>query len=434
MLFQIVLAVVAAAVLFSGKALYTSGRLPFSIRRRRASELNNAASDPISSSVPDVDALPVDESAVPDSTITTIWAIGDLHGDAMCARYWLNRTGLIDSETDAWKGSTSKLVFVGDYVDKGPTSLETVQLVKSLEERYSNVVALMGNHELEVLNDRLPPEQRRRYWYQLPYSTVHPDDMLSYAPENEVTADTHRALDILYDLALDEIYGKNQFRSVDFSPYGEKSICNLIEDEAESKMVREELDKLQNYYINSYSSDTELGQWVEKRPITHIHEDLIFLHGGINPQIMDIDGGVPSASDLSDLNSAFASSSSTSYLSPFMKSLHGQIVYDLVTYRGNHKSCREVEFVAERLNVSKVIVGHTPDDNVRVMCDESFLAIDSALGRWIRVNGNQYCRGDVTRNSKNGRYTCDKIADSCEGGIVRLDRKEEGGWDVNVIT
>lgn len=140
----------------------------------------------------------------------------------MCARYWLNRTGLIDSETDAWKGSTSKLVFVGDYVDKGPTSLETVQLVKSLEERYSNVVALMGNHELEVLNDRLPPEQRRRYWYQLPYSTVHPDDMLSYAPENEVTADTHRALDILYDLALDEIYGKNQFRSVDFSPYGEK--------------------------------------------------------------------------------------------------------------------------------------------------------------------------------------------------------------------
>ena len=121
-----------------------------------------------------------------------------------------------------------------------------------------------------------------------------------------------------------------------------------------SSLRSSQLDKLQNYYINSYSSDTELGQWVEKRPITHIHEDLIFLHGGINPQIMDIDGGVPSASDLSDLNSAFASSSSTSYLSPFMKSLHGQIVYDLVTYRGNHKSCREVEFVAERLNVSKV--------------------------------------------------------------------------------
>jgi len=81
--------------------------------------------------------------------------------------------------------------------------------------------------------------------------------------------------------------------------------------------------------------------------------------------------------------------------------------------------------VAGALGVSKVIVGHTPDDNVRVTCGDKFLAIDSALGRWIRKNGNQYCRGEETKYSKNGRYVCEKIDDYCDGQIVKMVKRGE---------
>ena len=221
MIWSVIIAVAVALVGFGGGLLHKSGRLDIPWVRRTTKTNSITGTKP---------------KEMSDLTIKTIWAIGDLHGDAMCAKHWLNVTGLIGAD-GGWTDPRSKLVFVGDYVDKGPTSLETVQLVKSIEEKYDNVVALMGNHELEVLNDRLPPEQRKRYWYQLPYSTVHPDDMLSYAPESEITEDTHRALDILYDLALNEVYGKNKFRSIDFSPYGENSICNLIKEEGERRGV-----------------------------------------------------------------------------------------------------------------------------------------------------------------------------------------------------
>ena len=117
-----------------------------------------------------------------------------------------------------------------------------------------------------------------------------------------------------------------------------------------------------------------------------------------------------------------------------MRSLPGQIVYGLVTYRGNHKSCREVAHVCDLLGVSKIVVGHSPDDDVRVMCGEAFLAIDSALGRWIRVNGNQYCRGNETKLAKNGRYKCEEGGEDCEGQIVKLVKSEGvSGWEVNVL-
>lgn len=42
----------------------------------------------------------------------------------------------------------TKLVFLGDYIDRGPSSLECLQVVKILQEKYPNrVTTLKGNHE-----------------------------------------------------------------------------------------------------------------------------------------------------------------------------------------------------------------------------------------------------------------------------------------------
>jgi len=411
-----VLALVAGIVLFGLQ------------RRFRSRPLGSRGKIPV---------MPVINRDPPPTIIDTIYAIGDLHGDVHCARQWVAATNLFDPTFSSWLQPNAQLVFVGDYIDKGPTSLQTANFVKNLTDAFPDrVTALMGNHEMEALLDRSPASDRRFYFYQLPYSTVHPDELLNYIPPESVTSNTTKALDILYDLALNEIYAKNKFRSIDFSPFGPKSVCNLISDPDLSSMVREELASLQAHYIASFASSTELGQWMEKRPITYVFEDLVFMHGGLNPAVLEVDGGIRSLEDLGKLNEKFLNQSSDTTIASFMRTLDGQIVYDLLTYRGNHKSCMEVSNVASALGLSKIVVGHTPDDDVRMVCDDKFLAIDSALGRWIRVNGNQYCRGEETKSSANGRYTCDTIGSSCEGQIVKMVKSNtpNSTWAVELLS
>lgn len=68
------------------------------------------------------------------------FVIGDIHGDSDALRRLLGRLPPLD------EGDT--LVFLGDYVDRGPDSKGVVAIVRSLpDETPARVVALRGNHE-----------------------------------------------------------------------------------------------------------------------------------------------------------------------------------------------------------------------------------------------------------------------------------------------
>lgn len=68
------------------------------------------------------------------------FAIGDIHGDLQ-ALYKLLRTFPELTADDT-------VVFVGDYIDRGPHSAEVVEFVRSLPSRVpAQVVCLRGNHE-----------------------------------------------------------------------------------------------------------------------------------------------------------------------------------------------------------------------------------------------------------------------------------------------
>jgi len=41
-----------------------------------------------------------------------------------------------------------RMIFMGDYVDRGNENLKTLKYIKSLKEQYNSVVVLKGNHEL----------------------------------------------------------------------------------------------------------------------------------------------------------------------------------------------------------------------------------------------------------------------------------------------
>src|SRR5262245_27545312 len=79
-------------------------------------------------------------------------AIGDIHGDIEAVDRLLGRLPALD------EGDT--LVFVGDYVDRGPKSAEVVARVRALAaDGPARVVALRGNHEdawLRIVDEGWP--------------------------------------------------------------------------------------------------------------------------------------------------------------------------------------------------------------------------------------------------------------------------------------
>jgi len=74
------------------------------------------------------------------------YAIGDIHGS------YTKLANLLRHCTDHCGGNTARLVFLGDYVDRGKRSREVVSLlIETQRSRPGQVVCLMGNHEHMLL-------------------------------------------------------------------------------------------------------------------------------------------------------------------------------------------------------------------------------------------------------------------------------------------
>jgi serine/threonine protein phosphatase 1 len=68
-----------------------------------------------------------------------IFAIGDIHGCYDRLKVLMDKIP-IDCSRDA-------LVFIGDYIDRGPHSVEVVDYLIQLKNRFPEVILLKGNHE-----------------------------------------------------------------------------------------------------------------------------------------------------------------------------------------------------------------------------------------------------------------------------------------------
>ena len=95
-------------------------------------------------------------------TADHVYAVSDVHGQYDVFVRLLAGSHLIASpEQDPtrvkWTGGTATLVVAGDHIDKGPRSVDVVDLLRSLEEQAprsgGRSIALMGNHEAEFLAD-----------------------------------------------------------------------------------------------------------------------------------------------------------------------------------------------------------------------------------------------------------------------------------------
>lgn len=83
-----------------------------------------------------------------------IYAIGDIHGCAAELKELLGKVSPVPGDT---------VVFLGDYVDRGPDSKGVIDFIRSYAPTGVQVVALKGNHEDMMLRG-LADDTMRRWW------------------------------------------------------------------------------------------------------------------------------------------------------------------------------------------------------------------------------------------------------------------------------
>ncbi|MCL2028823.1 MAG: serine/threonine protein phosphatase [Deltaproteobacteria bacterium] len=81
------------------------------------------------------------------------FVVGDIHGCYLKLKKLLERVDWTPDGDDL-------LIFLGDYIDRGPQSYEVVDTLADLSSKARNVVTLMGNHEdmfLKFLSGEISP-------------------------------------------------------------------------------------------------------------------------------------------------------------------------------------------------------------------------------------------------------------------------------------
>lgn len=94
--------------------------------------------------------------------------IGDIHGHVECLSRLLLKMGYKESKEGYFHPEGRQVVFLGDYIDRGPDSKAVYRLVRSMVES-KNAVALLGNHELNALafwTKRLNPSANQDSYYR----------------------------------------------------------------------------------------------------------------------------------------------------------------------------------------------------------------------------------------------------------------------------
>jgi hypothetical protein len=94
------------------------------------------------------------QSDAQEQIMPPIYVIGDIHGqyDKLCGL--LQGAGLIDENLN-WTGDKARLWLLGDFVDRGPGGVASIELIMQLQNAAADaggqVQSVLGNHDLLLL-------------------------------------------------------------------------------------------------------------------------------------------------------------------------------------------------------------------------------------------------------------------------------------------
>ena len=194
----------------------------------------------------------------PPAPRESIVAIADVHNDFDDFVAILRHTGLIDQQNH-WTGGKTTFVQVGDLLDRGPKPREVMNLMMALEKESAQaggrVLALLGNHELMNIMGDL------RY--------VTPANYASFTDANSEKRQK----------AAYEEYVK--WRNSHASLLAE--LPQPMELTEAEWMARHPAGFVEQR--EAFSPKGEYGQWLRGHTAVAEIDGIIFLHGGIHPDL-----------------------------------------------------------------------------------------------------------------------------------------------------
>ncbi|MBS0321417.1 MAG: metallophosphoesterase [Proteobacteria bacterium] len=126
--------------------------------------------------------------------------IGDVHGHADKLTALLRAMGYRETQ-GAWRHSDAMALFVGDFIDRGPGQLATIDTVRRMLDAGS-ALAIMGNHEFNAISWHTPDDANPGAHLR-PRNDLHRGQHAAFLSEIDPDSAQHQELvDWFYTLPL----------------------------------------------------------------------------------------------------------------------------------------------------------------------------------------------------------------------------------------
>ena len=192
-------------------------------------------------------------------TANRVLAIADVHGGLAQFLSILRRAGLVNAENE-WAGGCTTLVQVGDLVDRGPHDRQVLDLIMELQKtapkQGGQVLVALGNHEvMNVMGD-------------LRYVTK---ESFAFFGDSK----TKRRRTAAFKQYEDYLQQRARFFGLP-----RPQITN-----------REEAEWLAAHppgffaHRQAFSAQGKYGRWIRKGSAVIQHENVLYLHGGLAPEL-----------------------------------------------------------------------------------------------------------------------------------------------------
>lgn len=191
-----------------------------------------------------------------------IVAIGDIHGAFDSFTAILQKAGLTDPKNN-WIGKNTIFVQTGDVLDRGPQSRKAMDLLIQFEKQASGkgsqVIALLGNHEvMNLIGD------------------------LRYVSEEEYTSYSSQNSEERREKALKEfekyLTGRAEAKKLQASPFTPEMRLAWKQKHPVGYIEHRE----------AFGPKGKYGRWIRRHKAVGEAKQILFLHGGISPTVSDL--------------------------------------------------------------------------------------------------------------------------------------------------
>ncbi|MEH8022016.1 metallophosphoesterase [Rheinheimera metallidurans] len=163
-------------------------------------------------------------------------------------------------------------------------------------------------------------------------------------------------------------------------------------------------EQLGTDYTGLYAENTILGQWLRTKPVLLQVNDMLFMHGGMHPDYLAL--GLSLAEVNEQFRQSLGMAKDALKQQPMLNFLYGSL--GPLWYRGyfrEENSLTETELtqLLARLNVSKIVVGHTSMDGVFSHYGGKVISVDSNIKRGKAGEILLWQKGELRRGTVLGK-------------------------------